>query len=166
MPSSKCVLLWFFSIQLLKKTYPKPWNYSFLNQFPAQKALFKVPKICNIIFWIEKDPLPPLWNFTENSSDVAAPPFAKKDPWQKYSLRPVFMTSFVSAISISLFVQKIDPPIAGSSMPDYTLRLLLSTLFHTFSTFSCCVSLNFIYREFLDALASLKPIMEIKSLID
>ena len=76
------------------------------------------------------------------------------------------MTSFISAISISLFVQKIDPPIAGSSMPDYTLRLLLSTLFHTFSTFSCCVSLNFSYREFLDALASLKTMFKIKSVIN
>ena len=27
-----------------------------LNQFPAQKALFKVPKICNINLWIENDP--------------------------------------------------------------------------------------------------------------
>ena len=27
--SSKCVLFWFFTIQLLKKTYPEPWNYSF-----------------------------------------------------------------------------------------------------------------------------------------
>ena len=30
-PSSKCVLFWFFSIQLLKKTYPEPWNYSFVS---------------------------------------------------------------------------------------------------------------------------------------
>ena len=33
-------------------------------------------------------------------------------------------------------------------MPDYTWRLLLSTFFHTFSTFSCCVLLNFSYRHF------------------
>ena len=26
-------------------------------------------------FWIENDPLPPLWNFSENSSDLVAPPF-------------------------------------------------------------------------------------------
>ena len=31
-----------------------------LYQFHAQKALFKVPKICNINFWIENDPPPPL----------------------------------------------------------------------------------------------------------
>ena len=32
-----------------------PWtlNLLFLYQFHAQKALFKVPKICNINFWIE-----------------------------------------------------------------------------------------------------------------
>ena len=30
-----------------------------LNQFYAQKGLFKVPKICDINFWIENDP-PPL----------------------------------------------------------------------------------------------------------
>ena len=34
-----------------------------LNQFHAQKALFKVPKICNINFWIENDPLPPIVTF-------------------------------------------------------------------------------------------------------
>ena len=38
-----------------------------------QKALFKVPKIRNIIFWIENGPPP--WNFSENSSDLVAPPF-------------------------------------------------------------------------------------------
>ena len=56
LPSSKCVLFWFFLIQLLKKTYPEPWN-SF-HQFYAQKALFKVPKICNINFLIENNPPP------------------------------------------------------------------------------------------------------------
>ena len=45
-----------------------------LNQFHAQKALFKVPKICNINFWIENEP-PPLQNFSENSSDLVAPHF-------------------------------------------------------------------------------------------
>ena len=29
-----------------------------LYQFHAQKALFKVPKICNINFWIENEPPP------------------------------------------------------------------------------------------------------------
>ena len=38
-----------------------------LYQFHAQKALFKVPEICDISFWIENDPPPP-WNFSENSS--------------------------------------------------------------------------------------------------
>ena len=45
--------------QLLKKHTLKP-EIALLNQFPAQKALFKVPKICNINFWIENDPPPPL----------------------------------------------------------------------------------------------------------
>ena len=36
--------------------------------------LFKVPKICNIIFWIEIDHPPP-WQFSENSSDLVARPF-------------------------------------------------------------------------------------------
>ena len=39
---------------IVEKTYPEPWNYS-SYQFHAQKALFKVPKICNITFWIEND---------------------------------------------------------------------------------------------------------------
>ena len=34
-----------------------------LYQFHAQKALLKVPKICNINFWIENDPPSPLEKF-------------------------------------------------------------------------------------------------------
>ena len=45
-----------------------------LYQFHDQKALFKVPKICNTNFWIENDP-PPLWHFSKNSSDLVAEPF-------------------------------------------------------------------------------------------
>ena len=63
--------IWFFSIQLLKKHTLNP-EITLLNQLPTQKALFKVPKICNINFWIENDP-PPLWPFSENSSDLKAP---------------------------------------------------------------------------------------------
>ena len=33
-------------------------------------------QICNIIFFIENDPPPP-WNFSENSSNLVAPPFPK-----------------------------------------------------------------------------------------
>ena len=42
-----------------------PWtlNLLFLYQFHAQKALFKVPKICNIIFEIENDPPSPFGTF-------------------------------------------------------------------------------------------------------
>ena len=46
------------------------------NNDNAQKALFKVPKICNINFWTENDP-PPFWHFSENSSDLVARPFPK-----------------------------------------------------------------------------------------
>ena len=53
-PSSKCVLFWFFSIQLLKTLNPE---ITFVYPFHAQK----VPQICNINSWIENDPLhPPL----------------------------------------------------------------------------------------------------------
>ena len=44
-----------------------------LCPFHAQKALFKVSKICNINFWIENDPTP-LWNFSENSSVLVPSP--------------------------------------------------------------------------------------------
>ena len=46
-------------MQLLKKHTLNP-EITLLYQFHAQKALFKVPKICNINFWIENDPPPPL----------------------------------------------------------------------------------------------------------
>ena len=49
-----------------------------LYQVHAKKALFKVPKIYNINFWIENDPPPPLRNFSENSSDLVAPLFPGK----------------------------------------------------------------------------------------
>ena len=56
-PSSEGVLFWFFSIQLSKKHTLNP-EIALLYQFHDQKALFKVPKICNISFWIENDPPP------------------------------------------------------------------------------------------------------------
>ena len=43
-----------FSIQLLKKHTLNP-EITILYQFHAQKALFKVLKICNKVFWIEND---------------------------------------------------------------------------------------------------------------
>ena len=67
-----CLVLIFFNTIVEKHTLNS--EITLLNQFPAQKALFKVPKICNINFWIENDP-PPLWSFSENSSDLVAPPF-------------------------------------------------------------------------------------------
>ena len=51
----------FFSIQLLKK-HTLDTEITLFNKFPAQKALFKVPKICKMNFWIEND-LPPLGTF-------------------------------------------------------------------------------------------------------
>ena len=44
-PFSKCVLFWFFTIQLSKKHTLHP-EITILYQFHYQKALFKVPKIC------------------------------------------------------------------------------------------------------------------------
>ena len=43
MPSSKYVLFWFFSIQLLTKQTLNP-EMTITYKFPAHKALFKVPK--------------------------------------------------------------------------------------------------------------------------
>ena len=54
------------SIQLLKKDTLNP-EITILHQFHDQKALLKVPKICNINFWIENAP-PPFRNFSKNSS--------------------------------------------------------------------------------------------------
>ena len=64
-------------MQLLKKHTPNP-KITLLCKFHTQKALFKVPKICIINFWIENDPTPPNWNFSENSSDLVAPPFPNR----------------------------------------------------------------------------------------
>ena len=50
-----------FSIQLLEKHTLNP-EITIMCQFHAQKALFKVPKICIIDFWIENDP-PPFGTF-------------------------------------------------------------------------------------------------------
>ena len=48
---------------------------TFLYQFHDQKALFKVPKISNINFWIENDP-PPSALF-QKYIDLVARPFLK-----------------------------------------------------------------------------------------
>ena len=54
-PSSKCVLFLFFSIQFWKR-HIRNSVIILLYQIRAHKALFKVPKICNMIFWIENAP--------------------------------------------------------------------------------------------------------------
>ena len=58
-----------------------------MYQIHAQKALLKVPKIGTIYFGIESDPhpLPPLWNFSENSSGLVQPSFHK---CEIHSVRP------------------------------------------------------------------------------
>ena len=65
-------------MQLLKKHTLNP-EITVLYHFHAQKALFKVPKICNINFWIENDASPPLLDFSQNSSDLLVGPFPKSD---------------------------------------------------------------------------------------
>ena len=60
--------------QLLKK-HTLNYEITLLYQFHAQKANYLVPKICNIDFWIENDTPSPPWNFSENSSNLVAPPF-------------------------------------------------------------------------------------------
>ena len=57
---------------MLKKHTLNP-EITLLYQFHAQKALFKVSKICNINFW----------NFSENSSDFSQPTFPSKEVYQR-----------------------------------------------------------------------------------
>ena len=68
---------------MLKEHKLKP-EITLLYQFHAQKALFKVPKICNINLWIENDP-PPLWHFSKNSSDLVAGSFPKNETRQPHT---------------------------------------------------------------------------------
>ena len=53
-----CLVLIFLNTVVEKHTLSP--EITILYQFHDQKALFKVPKICNINFWIENDPTPPL----------------------------------------------------------------------------------------------------------
>ena len=64
-----CLVLIFVEKTYLKhkKSIPK---FTILYQFHDQKTLFKVPKICNIIFGLKM-----IWHFSENSSDLVAGPF-------------------------------------------------------------------------------------------
>ena len=57
-----CLVLIFLNAIVLKKHTLNP-EITILFQIHDQKALFIVSKICNIIFWIENDPL---WHFSEN----------------------------------------------------------------------------------------------------
>ena len=66
-----CLVLIFLNT-IVEKHALNP-EFTHLYQFYAQKALFKVPKICNINFWIENDP--PFWHFSKKSSDLVAGPF-------------------------------------------------------------------------------------------
>ena len=53
-----CLVLIFLNTIVEKHTLNP--EITILYQFHDQKALFKAPKICNKIFWIENDPRPPL----------------------------------------------------------------------------------------------------------
>ena len=57
-----CLVLIFLNTIVEKKHTLNP-EITLLYQFHTQKALFKVPKICNIIFWIENDAPPPFGTF-------------------------------------------------------------------------------------------------------
>ena len=56
--------------------YPQPWNYCVVS-ISCSKSLFKVPKICNITFWIENDP-PTLGTFPKNHLFCYRPPSLMK----------------------------------------------------------------------------------------
>ena len=63
------------SSRVVKCNKPKICLLGDKGIFFLRKTSKKSP--CNIDFWIENDP-PPLWNFSENSSDLVAPPFPKE----------------------------------------------------------------------------------------
>ena len=52
-----CLVLIFLNT-IVEKKHTLNLEITILYQFHDQKALFKVPKICSIIFWIENDPNP------------------------------------------------------------------------------------------------------------
>ena len=59
------------------QTFLRSFLFWHLWKEPTTKS-FKVPKICNIIFWIENDPPPPpLWHFSKKSSNLVAGSFPK-----------------------------------------------------------------------------------------
>ena len=58
----------------LLKTHTLNPKITIWYQFYDRKALFEIPKFCNINFWIENAPTL-LWHFPENSSDLVAGPF-------------------------------------------------------------------------------------------
>jgi len=68
-PSTKWVLFWFFSIQLLKKHTLNPD----ITNCMLKKPCLKFPKSAHIFFGLKMTP--PLWNFSENSSDLVQPSF-------------------------------------------------------------------------------------------
>ena len=51
-----CLVLIFLNTIVGKKKHILNPEITILYQFHAQKARFKVPKICNLNFWIENDP--------------------------------------------------------------------------------------------------------------
>ena len=66
-----CLVLIFLNT-IVEKISPES---TLLNQFHAQKVVFKVPKICNIKFWIENDPPSPFGTFPKNHPIWYSHPF-------------------------------------------------------------------------------------------
>ena len=91
----------FFLIQFLKKHTLNP-EITLLYKFHTQKALFKIPKICNIYFW----PPPPLWNLSENSSDLVQPPFPQNVPllWKSYACISYYLALIHTYLHICILV--------------------------------------------------------------
>ena len=66
----KVCLVFIFLNTIVEKHTLNP-EITLLYQFHAQKAIFKVPKICNINFWTENDSPPPPFALFQKSSDLA-----------------------------------------------------------------------------------------------
>ena len=63
MPQKVCLVLIFLNT-ILEKAFILNSEITLLFQIRAQKALFKVPKICNMNFWTDNGTFPkihPIW---------------------------------------------------------------------------------------------------------
>ena len=93
-------LFWFFSVQLLQKHTLNP-EITLLYQFHAQKALFKVPKICNINFWIENDPPPPFGTLPNIHPIWRSHPSLSSPLWTKHSVSDMITITSTGAVTHS-----------------------------------------------------------------